>query len=121
MDASSGVLLHIHCHCLPQWPGVPCQVQTDSLTRLRLYYLFETPSEGGGHFCAYASMQGRHTVRHSRALPNHLHTGDCAEVRGILLPDGPLAYHRKLGFLWYSQSQKDYYYYLLFWATEICV
>ena len=108
MDASSGVLFHIYCHCLPQWPGVPCQVQTDSLTHLRLYYLFKTPSGGGGHFCAYASMQGRHTVHHIRALSNHLHIGDYAEVRGFLLPDGPLAYHRKLGFLWYSHSQ-DYY------------
>jgi hypothetical protein len=31
-------------------------------------------------------------------------------VRGFFLPDGPLAYHRKLGFLWYSHTQ-DYYYY----------
>ena len=91
MDASSGVLFNIYCHCLPQWPGVPYQVQTDSLTHLRLYYLFETPSGGKGHFYAYASMQGRHTVHQSRALPNHLHIGDRAEVRGFLLPDGPLA------------------------------
>ena len=98
MHASSGVLFHTYCQCLPQRAGVPCQVQTDSLTHQRLYYLCET-SGGGGHFYAYASIQGTHTVCHSRALLNHLHVGDCAEVRGFLLPNDRLAYHRKLGFL----------------------